>query len=69
MVNKENYTFQCGYKEGYRDAWVDLDPLINAAIQTLKDNLHLCDGDICTLKLLRDAVTDIAPNWEENNER
>ena len=32
------------------------DTLLNAARQTLLDNLHLCDGPQCTLKVLRDAV-------------
>lgn len=28
--------------------------LFIAVSQTLSDNLHLCDGDVCTLKVLRD---------------
>ena len=38
--------------------------LLEAAIKTLKDNLHLCDGDNCTLRELRDAVKKIEPSWE-----
>lgn len=37
--------------------------LLIAAIETLNENLHLCDGDVCTLKSLRDAVAEIEPNW------
>ena len=43
----------------YRDTQL----LIEAAIKTLNDNLHLCDGDVCTLRELRDAVAGIAPDW------
>jgi hypothetical protein len=32
------------------------DKLKGAARQTLAENLHLADGDECTLKVLRDAV-------------
>jgi hypothetical protein len=35
------------------------DLLLSAARQTLLNNLHLCDGDNCTLKDLRDAVEKI----------
>jgi len=38
--------------------------LLSAAKKTLNDNLHLCDGDDCTLKDLRDAVAAIDPEWE-----
>lgn len=37
--------------------------LLSAATKTLNDNLHLCDGDVCTLKDLRDAVAKIRPDW------
>ena len=37
--------------------------LLSAAIKPLNDNLHLCDGDVCTLKDLRDAVAKIRPDW------
>ena len=39
--------------------------LLSAAIKTLNDNLHLCDGDVCTLKDLRDAVAKIRPDWRQ----
>lgn len=38
--------------------------VLEAAKQTLLDNLHLCDGDVCTLKELRDAVSVICPGWD-----
>lgn len=37
--------------------------LFEAAIKTLKDNLDLCDGNICTLKDLRDDVEAVEENW------
>lgn len=36
-----------------------------AARQTLDENLHLADGDNCTLKDLRDAYLKIDPNWDK----
>jgi hypothetical protein len=36
--------------------------LLQAAINTIKENGHLADGDICTLRELRDAVYKIAPD-------
>lgn len=39
--------------------------LIDVSIRTLRDNLHLCDGNNCTLKDLRDAVANIDPLWEK----
>jgi len=38
--------------------------LLLAAAKTLLENLHLCDGDDCTLKDLRDAVAAVDPEWE-----
>ena len=43
-----------------------LEYVLSAAIQTLNDNLHLCDGDVCTLKELRDAVAKVVPDWIES---
>jgi hypothetical protein len=40
------------------------DALLVAAIFTLRDNLHLCDGDVCTLMVLRETVAALKPNWE-----
>ena len=42
-----------------------LEYVLSAAIQTLNDNLHLCGGDVCTLKKLRDAVAKVIPDWIE----
>ena len=42
---------------------LELQQLIDASVKTLNDNLHLCDGDVCTLRDLRDAVAKIVPNW------
>ena len=58
--------YSCGYKDGCKFTKDELEPLINAAVITLKDNLHLCDGDVCTLKELRDAVAKINPNWDKD---
>lgn len=45
--------------------------LLNAAKKTLKENLHLCDGDTCTLYYLKVAVQAIDPEWDlfEDEER
>jgi hypothetical protein len=40
-----------------------IESLLSASIDTLTSNLHLCDGDICTLKTLKDAVENIEKNW------
>lgn len=37
--------------------------LLLAAINKLRENMHLTEGDDCTLKELRDAVETIEPNW------
>lgn len=39
--------------------------LLDAAVATLQNNLHLCDGENCTLYALLKAVEAIDPNWEE----
>lgn len=33
------------------------DKLVSAIFQTLEENGHLADGDVCTLKVLKDAVS------------
>lgn len=38
--------------------------LLDAAVATLQNNLHLCDGENCTLYALRKAVEAIDPDWE-----
>ena len=43
----------------YERAMDKRDTLLAAARKTLLDNLHLCDGDNCTLKALRDAVESV----------
>lgn len=48
-----------------KKAKLELQQLIDAAVKTLNDNLHLCDGDVCTLRDLRDAVVKIVPDWIE----
>lgn len=37
--------------------------LVDAAKLTLNENLHLCDGDVCTLRGLKEAVEKIDPIW------
>ena len=51
-----------------KKAKLELQQLIDASVKTLNDNLHLCDGDVCTLRDLRDAVAKIVPDWIESSE-
>lgn len=64
----ESEQYNVGYKdgasEGYALALKLNNDLIKAAIKTLNDNLHLCDGDNCTLFELRSAVQKIDPTWD-----
>ena len=46
-------------------ACADAERLLTAAINTLKANRHLADGEECTLKELRDAVATIRPGWDD----
>ena len=39
-----------------RDAATMIESLSNAIHETLMENLHLADGDQCTLKRLKDAI-------------
>lgn len=39
-----------------------------AALDTLNENMHLADGENCTLKTLRDAYLMIDPAWSEVGE-
>jgi hypothetical protein len=48
-----------------KDISPKLGKLLYAARNTLVENLHLTDGDDCTLRELRDAVAAIDPEWEE----
>lgn len=48
-----------GFKHGYDLAIQDLQSLIEASIKTINENLHLCDGEVCTLKELRNAVISL----------
>lgn len=36
------------------------DELREVIRETIKENLHLADGDVCTLKRLKDAIEDIS---------
>ena len=56
--------YEKGIIEGYILAMKRSDDLIKAAIKTLNENLHLCDGDNCTLFELRSAVEKIDPTWD-----
>lgn len=38
-----------------------IETLKSSIIATLNENAHLADGDVCTLKRLKDAV----PEWEQ----
>lgn len=59
-----NQDYKSGFAGGYVFAMKRSDDLIRAAIKTLNDNLHLCDGDNCTLFELRSAVEKIDPTWD-----
>lgn len=48
-----------------QDEMTRLRNLLDAAVATLQNNLHLCDGENCTLYALLKAVEAIDPNWEE----
>lgn len=48
-----------------RDAAAMIDSLVWAIRTTIKENLHLADGEICTLKKLKDAIGYESPP-EEN---
>lgn len=69
MKNATNMSYDVGYKDGandgYRLAKSDMQPLLDAAINTLNNNLHLCDGTNCTLYELKIAVEKFEPNWEK----
>lgn len=46
--------------EGYNSIrQQEYDDILAAVRQTLEDNLHLCDGDNCTLRVLRDAAAKL----------
>ena len=51
--------FTDGNINGYTMATQDLRDLIKAVKHTLEENLHLCDGDVCTLGELRNAYNDL----------
>lgn len=59
----ENVSYSEGFKDGvvsgYDMAIQDLQQLIEASIKTINENLHLCDGEVCTLKDLRDSVISL----------
>lgn len=59
--------YDTGYRDGanagYNLAKTELKPLVDAAIKTLNDNLHLCDGDVCTLYDLKKAVEQLNHGW------
>ena len=42
-----------------------LSDVCSASVKTLNENLHLCDGENCTLRELRDAVARVRPDWEK----
>jgi hypothetical protein len=70
-----NKNFDLPYKTGYKDGSLsgyklakrDLLPLIETVKKTLDDNRHLCDGDICTLKDLRDAFNQLPHSIKGKN--
>lgn len=38
--------------------------LVAGIVQTLNENAHLADGDVCTLKPLKDALAAVGKPWE-----
>jgi hypothetical protein len=64
-----NYGFKDGVFGGYDLAKTDLKPLYDAAILTLNENKHLCDGDNCTLKELRDAVSKVEKIYNKGEKK
>jgi hypothetical protein len=65
MLTNNKDDFNKGVSFGYSLAQQDFNNLLAVAIKTLKDNLHLCDGDTCSLKELCVAVEAHNPNWFE----
>lgn len=55
--------------KSFVDQLSDLYSVFAAAKQTLRDNLHLTDGDNCTLLELRNAVEKVDPLWRNENEK
>ena len=43
----------CGDRDHAKDCYINLH---NAVLATIMENLHLADGDVCTLKILKDAI-------------
>jgi len=43
----------------------DRDELAVAIRQTLDENAHLADGDVCTLKRLKDAMLAVGIDWDK----
>lgn len=65
--------YNVGYKDGanagYELAHQDIRPLVDAVFKTLNDNLHLCDGNDCTLKDLRDAFAGLPHILTKNHNK
>ena len=57
----ERQAFVSGYQAGIERAAEMFNRLEKAAAKTLLENLHLADGDCCTLYDLREAVLAINP--------
>jgi hypothetical protein len=47
------------------DAMRERDGLASAIIKTLDANSHLADGDVCTLKSLKDALLSVGIDWDK----
>ena len=44
------------HKEGHKDAWEKYQELREQVRITIMENLHLADGEVCTLKRLKDSI-------------
>ena len=54
--------------KSFIDQLSDLYSVFAAAKQTLRENLHLTDGENCTLFELRNAVERVDPLWRDEQE-
>ena len=49
-------------------ASIEIAELRHQIRQTITENLHLADGDVCTLKRLKDAISfELEDSWENVN--
>lgn len=55
--------------EALKFASIEIAELRHQIRETLMENLHLADGDVCTLKRLKDAISfELEDSWESPND-